>query len=76
MAAYEAKYEKAVECLAKDQKDVLGFFDYPAEHWRYLRTTNPIKSVFATVQLRTVKLHGSLSRNTAFAMVLQLVLSA
>ena len=76
VAAYEAKYEKAVECLAKDRDDLLAFYDYPAEHWRYLRTTNPIESVFATVRLRTVKTRGCLSRKTAFAMVLQLVLSA
>ena len=75
-AAYEAKYEKAVECLAKDRDDLLAFYDYPAEHWRHLRTTNPIESVFATVRLRTVKTRGCLSRKTAFAMVLQLVLSA
>ena len=76
VAAYEAKYEKAVECLAKDRDDLLAFYDYPAEHWRHLRTTNPIESVFATVRLRTVKTRGCLSRKTAFAMVLQLVLSA
>ena len=76
VAAYEAKYEKAVECLAKDRDDLLAFYDYPAEHWRHLRTTNPIESVFAAVRLRTVKTRGCLSRKTAFAMVLQLVLSA
>ena len=76
VAAYEAKYEKAVECLAKDRDDLLAFYDYPAEHWRHLRTTNPIESVFATVRLRTVKTRECLSRKTAFAMVLQLVLSA
>ena len=76
VAAYEAKYEKAVECLAKDREDLLAFYDYPAEHWRHLRTTNPIESVFATVRLRTVKTRGCLSWKTTFAMVLQLVLSA
>ena len=54
----------------------MAFYDYPAEHWRHLRTTKPIESVFATVRLRTVKMRGCLSRQTAFAMVLQLVLSA
>lgn len=76
VAAYEAKYDKAMECLAKDREDLLAFYDYPAEHWRHLRTTNPIESVFATVRLRTVKTRGCLSRKTTFAMVLQLVLSA
>ena len=76
VAAYEAKYDKAVECLAKDRDELLAFYDYPAEHWRHLRTTNPIESVFATVRLRTVKTRGCLSRKTAFAMVLQPVLSA
>lgn len=76
VAAYEAKYDKAVECLVKDREDLLAFYEYPAEHWRHLRTTNPIESVFATVRLRTVKTRGCLSRKTAFAIVLQLVLSA
>ena len=65
-----------MECLAKDREELLAFYDYPAEHWRHLRTTNPLESVFATVRLRRVKTRGCLSRKTAFAMVLQLVLSA
>ena len=75
-AAYQAKYYKAVEYLLKDREELLALYSYPAEHWRHLRTTNPGESVFATVRLRTVKTCGCLSRKTAFAMVLQLVLSA
>ena len=74
--AWQAKYPRAAECLAKDREELLAFYDFPAEHWRHLRTTNPIESVFATVRLRTVKTRGCLSRKTAFAMVYRLVLSA
>ena len=70
------KYPQAAECLAKDRDELLAFYDFPAEHWRHLRTTNPIESVFATVRLRTVKTRGCLSRKTAFAMVYRLLLSA
>ena len=70
------KYPQAAECLAKDREELLAFYDFPAEHWRHLRTTNPIESVFATVRLRTVKTRGCLSRKTAFAMVYRLLLSA
>ena len=73
--AWQAKYQRAVECLAKDREALLAFYDFPAEHWQHLRTTNPIASVFATVRLRTVKKRGCLSRRTAFAMVYFLVLS-
>ena len=65
-----------MECLPKDREELLAFYHYRAEHWRHLRTTNPVESVFATVRLRTVETCGCLSRKTAFAMVLQLVLSA
>ena len=70
------KYPRAAECLVKDREELLAFYDFPAEHWRHLRTTNPIESVFATVRLRTVKTRGCLSRKTAFAMVYRLLLSA
>ena len=73
--AWGPKYRHAAECLAKDREELLGFFDYPAEHSRHLRTTNPIESMFATVRLRTAKTQGCLSRKTSFAMVYQLVLS-
>ena len=75
-SAWGPKYPQAAECLAKDREELLAFYDFPAEHWRHLRPTNPIESVFATVRLRTVKTRGCLSRKTAFAMVYRLLLSA
>jgi putative transposase len=54
-ATYQAKYPKAVECLMKDKEELLAFYDFPAEHWQHLRTSNPIESTFATVRLRTSK---------------------
>lgn len=74
--AYEAKYPKAVTCLTKDRDDLLAFYDFPAEHWVHLRTTNPIESTFATVRLRTYKTKGCLSRETGLAMAFKLCLSA
>ena len=74
--AYGAKYDKAVECLTKDRDRLLTFYDLPAEHWKHVRSTNPIESTFATVRLRTTKTKGCLSRKTALAMVFKLLLSA
>ena len=74
--AYGAKYDKAVDCLTKDRERLLTFYDFPAEHWKHLRSTNPIESAFATVRLRTTKTKGCLSRKTALAMVFKLLLSA
>jgi putative transposase len=73
---YGAKYGKAVECLTKDREALLAFYDFPAEHWDHLRTTNPIESVFATVRHRTVRTKGSLSPTTAKMMVFNLVIAA
>lgn len=73
---YGAKHDKAVECLTKDREALLAFFDFPAEHWDHLRTTNPIESVFATVRHRTVRTKGSLSSTTAKLMVFKLVITA
>jgi putative transposase len=73
---YRAKYGRAVECLAKDRDALLVFYDFPAEHWDHLRTTNPIESVFATVRHRTVRTKGSLSSTTARLMVFKLVIAA
>ncbi len=73
---YGAKYAKAVECLAKDRQALLAFFDFPAEHWDHLRTSNPIESVFATVRHRTVRTRGALSPTTARLMVFKLVMAA
>ena len=76
VSAYGAKYPKAVKCLSKDRDVLLSFYDFPAEHWVPIRTTNPVESTFATVRLRTAKTRGSLSRETAFTMVFKLCLSA
>lgn len=73
---YGAKYAKAVECLTKDRQALLTFFDFPAEHWDHLRTSNPIESVFATVRHRTVRTKGALSASTAKTMVFKLVMAA
>jgi putative transposase len=76
LAKYGSKYDKAVSCLAKDRKALLTFYDFPAEHWKHIRTANPIESTFATVRLRTSKTKGCLSRQTALAMVFKLAKSA
>jgi transposase-like protein len=73
---YAAKYEKAVTCLTKDREALLTFYDFPAEHWDHLRTSNPIESVFATVRHRTARTKGALSQDTARLMVLELVMAA
>jgi len=76
VSTYGAKYDKAVECLTKDREEMLAFYDFPAEHWKHLRTANPIESTFATVRLRTHKTKGCLSRKTALAMVYKLAQTA
>jgi putative transposase len=76
LATYEAKYPKATECLAKDRAELLVFYDFPAEHWMHLRTTNPIESTFATVRLRTVKTKGAGTRLACLTMVFKLMESA
>jgi transposase-like protein len=73
---YAPKYDKAVDCLIKDRETLLTFFDFPADHWDHLRTTNPIESVFATVRHRTVRMKGALSQDTARLMVFKLVTAA
>lgn len=73
---YGAKYEKAAACLLKDRNALLTFYDFPAEHWDHLRTSNPIESVFATVRHRTVRTKGALSQDTARLMVFKLVMAA
>ena len=75
-AKYLAKYAKAVTCLTRDRETLLAFYDFPAEHWQHIRTTNPIESVFATVRHRTVRSKGCLSHKTALAMVFKLVMAA
>jgi transposase-like protein len=71
--SYALKYEKAADCLSKDRDALLAFYDFPAEHWKHLRTTNPIESTFATVRHRTIRSKGCLSNGTALAMVFKLV---
>lgn len=73
---YRGTYPKAVECLVKDRDALLAFYDFPAEHWIHLRTTNPIESSFATVRLRTKKAKGSGSRVACLTMVYKLMQSA
>jgi putative transposase len=69
---YQPKYPKATDCLEKDRQALLTFYDFPAEHWIHLRTTNPIESMFATIRQRTDKTKGCLSRKTCLAMVYKL----
>ena len=76
LEAYGPKYDKAAACLDKDRDVLLAFYDFPAEHWKHIRTTNPIESTFATVRLRTTKTKGCLSRMTALTMVFKLCQSA
>jgi putative transposase len=73
---YGIKYDKAVVCLTRDREALLAFFDFPAEHWDHLRTTNPIESVFATVRHRTIRTKGALSQKTAKLMVFTLIRAA
>lgn len=76
LAKYQAKYEKAAHCLANDREALLAFYAFPAEHWKHVRSTNPVESTFATVRHRTDKTKGCLSRPTALAMVFKLARSA
>ena len=73
---YSAKYPKAAECLAKDHKSLLTFYDFPAEHWRSIRTTNPIESTFSVIRHRTKKSKGCFSRDTIMASVFKLAKEA
>jgi transposase-like protein len=76
VATYQAKYPKAVQCLAKDRAELLAFYDFPAAHWQHLRTTNPIESSFATIRLRSHKTKNCVSARTGLALVHQLAMSA
>jgi transposase-like protein len=73
---FEVKYPKAVDTLTKDQDELLTFFDFPAEHWIHLRTTNPVESSFSTVKARTRKTKGAGSRKAGLAMAFKLLLAA
>lgn len=73
---FEAKYPRAMDCLKKDKASMLAFYDFPAEHWQHIRTTNPIESVFASVRLRTTKSKSCGSRKTTLAMTYKLITTA
>lgn len=72
ISIYETKYPKAAKCLEKDRDVLLTFYDFPAEHWRHIRTTNPIESTFSTVRLRTAKVRSCFSAKTVLTMAFQL----
>ncbi len=75
-ATYGAKWPRAAACLEKDRAELLAFYDFPAEHWQHLRTSNPIESTFATVRLRTYRTKGPGSREAGLAMAFKLALKA
>ena len=71
-ATYDAKFPDAVACLVKDRETLLTFYDFPAEHWRSIRTTNPIESTFGTIRRRTRRAKGCVSRKSALHMMFKL----
>jgi transposase-like protein len=76
IVTYGVKWPKAADCLAKDRAELLAFYDFPAEHWGHLRTSNPIESTFATVRLRTYRTKGPGSRQAGLAMAFKLAQKA
>lgn len=76
LETYGAKYDKACECLKKDRDELLTFYDFPAEHWKHLRTTNPIESTFATIRLRHRRTKGNGTRQATLTMLFKLAESA
>jgi len=72
ISLYGTKYPKAAECLQKDREELFSFYDFPAEHWRHIRTTNPIESTFSTLRLRTDKVRGCFSSITVLTMAFKL----
>jgi putative transposase len=76
LAKYEVKYDKAATCLAKDREALLAFYSFPAEHWKHIRTGNPIESTFATVRHRTTRAKGCLSHDTGMIMVFKMIQTA
>ncbi|MGH8362203.1 MAG: IS256 family transposase [Gammaproteobacteria bacterium] len=76
VATYQAKYPKASACLTKDREALLAFYDFPAEHWPHIRTSNPIESSFATIRHRTEQTHGCGSRNTVLTLMFKLGMCA
>lgn len=73
---FSPKYPKAMDCLAKDKTSMLTFYDYPAENWQHIRTTNPVESVFAIVRLGTTKTKNCGSRTTTLTMAFKLIETA
>ena len=73
---YSAKYSKATDCLKKDRDELLTFYDFPAEHWKHIRTTNPIESTFATIRLRHRRTKGNGTRKATLMMLFKLAESA
>src|SRR5205085_8807144 len=73
---YAAKYQSACDCLRKDREQLLAFYDFPAEHWGHLRTTNPIESTFSTIRLRHRKTKGNGTRKTSLTMMFKLAQAA
>lgn len=76
LETYQGKYPKATECLQKDREALLAFYDFPAEHWVHLRTSNPIESAFATIRHRTDRAKGCVSRGTMLSMMFKLAIAA
>jgi transposase-like protein len=74
LTLYNKKFPEACECLSKDKDVLFTFYDFPAEHWVHIRTTNPIESTFATVRLRTEKTKGCGTRLATLTMIFKLVL--
>lgn len=70
--AFESKYPKAVQCLRKDREELMAFYDFPAQHWQSIRTTNPIESTFGTIRHRTKRSKGCLSRDGMLHMIFKL----
>src|SRR5690606_2601527 len=73
---YEAKYPKACKCLEKDKDQLFTFYDFPADHWQHIRTTNPIESTFASIRHRSRQTKGCGSRKATLSMVFKLALEA
>lgn len=69
---FKAKYPKATECLIRDRDELLTFYDFPAQHWQSIRTSNPIESAFATIRHRTKRAKGCLSRDGMLHMMFKL----
>jgi transposase-like protein len=76
VTTYQAKYPKAVDCLVKDREALLAFYDFPAEHWVHIRTTNPVESTLGTIRHRTDQARGCVTRETMLAFTYKLAMCA